>query len=299
MKRLLLVIMIVCVMPAFSYADEIDGPLPANVQESARQAVQMGIQNQEISQMTQTMLQNQYTEKQMIQAHEVLMKAKQENLPTDPVMNKFNESVAKQEKAKNTIKAMEAARTQYKTASDLAGGMTQDRTQARVMTEEMAQCMDAGIKSRDMKKIATSLQERTKNMDQQEAQAYRTGTLNAAKQMAQTGASSGSTSKMVRNAMKQQYSMQDMGKLQTTFAAEVKNAGEATALANSFANAIKSGANADNVGSVAARGSGSGFGQGTMGSGSGSMGSSGSFGGSGGFGSSGGSGMGGGGSRGR
>lgn len=290
MKKLILIIIIICLTPVFSYADEADDTLPANVQESARQAIQMGIQNQGISQMTQTMLQNQYTEKQMIQAHEVLMKAKQDNLPTEPLMNKFNESVANQKKAKNTIKAMETVKSQYKTASDLAAKMTQDKAQARVMTEGMAQCMDAGIKSRDMKKIATSLQERTKNMDQQEAHAYRTGTLNAVEQMAQTGASSGSTSSVVRNAMKKQYSMEDMGKLQTSFMAEVKNAGEATALANSFANAIKNGATADNVGSEAARGSSSGFGQGTAGSGSGSMGSSGGFGSGGGFGSSGGSG---------
>lgn len=303
MKKLILVIMIVCLMPVFSYADEIDSALPsdtpAKVKESARQAIQIGVENQGVIQMTQVMLQNQYQEKQMIQAHEVLMKAKQENLPQEPVMNKFNESVANKEKAKNTVKAMDNVRKQYKTASDLAGTMTQDREQARVLTEDTAQCMAAGMKSGDMKKIAASLQDRTKNMTQQDAQAYRTGTLNAVKQMSQTGASSGSTSNMVRNAMKKQYSMQEMGKLQTTFTAQVKNAGEATALANSFANAIKNGANADNVGSVATRGSGSGFGQGTMGSGSGSMGSSGSFGSSGGFGSSGASGMGGGGGGGR
>lgn len=294
MKKLLLILMIVCLMPAFSSADEIDNSLPpdtpAKVKESARQAIQMGIENQGLIQMTQTMLQNQYKEKQMIQAHEVLMKAKQENLPQEPVMNKFNESMANKENAKNTIKAMETVRKQYKTASDLTGKMTQDRQQARVLTEEMVQCMGAGIKSGDMKKITTSLQERTKKMAQQEAQAYCTGTLNAVKQMAQTGSSSGSTSKMVRSALKKQYSIQDMEKLQTTFMAEVKNAGEATALANSFANAIKNGANADTIGSYTARGSSSGLGQRTAGSSSGNIGNSGSFGSGGGFGSSGGSG---------
>lgn len=289
MKKLLLIIMVVCLMPVFSYADEIDDALPpdtpAKVKESARQAIQMGVENQGVIQMTRTMLQNQYKEKQMIQAHEALMKAKQENLPQEPVMNKFNESVAGKKKAKDTIKAMENVRTQYKTANDLAGKMTQDREQARVMAEDMAQCMAAGMKSGDMKKIAKSLQDRTKNMGQQEAQAYRTGTFSTVKQMAQSGASSGSTSKMVRNALKKQYSQQDMGKLQTTFMAQVKNAGSATELANSFANAIKNGATADNIGSYAARGSGSssGFGQGATGSGS--MGNSGGFGSSGGSGS--------------
>jgi len=294
MKRFLLIITLICLMPAFSFADEVDDVLPsdtpAKVKESARQAIQMGVENQGVIQMTQTMLQNQYREKQMIQAHEVLMNAKQENLPQEPLMNKFNESVANKEKAKDTIKAMETVRTQYKTASDLAGKMTQDRVQAQVLTDEMAQCMASGVKSGDMKKIATSLQERTKDMDPDQTQAYNKATLGTVQQMAQTGASSGSTSKMVRNALEKQYSMQDMGKLQTTFMAEVKNAGEATALANSFSNAIKNGATADNVGSYAARGTGSGFGQGTTGSGSGGMGSSSGLGSSGGFGSSGGSG---------
>jgi len=178
----------------------------------------------------------------------------------------------------------------YKSASEIAGNMIQDRQQARIMTEEMAQCMNAGMSSGDMKRIAITLQTQTRNMSSDAAQAYYKASLGTVKQMAQAGASSGSTANAVRYALKQKYNAKEMGQLGTTFSAQVKNSGSATKLANAFANAIKNGATADNVGTEVAKGSGGSKSQGATNSGSWNTG--GSTGG--GFGNSGGSGSGGG-----
>jgi hypothetical protein len=147
MKKILIIIMMVCFMPFFSFADEVDDGLPsdtpAKVKESARQVIGLGVGNQGVIKMTRTMLENKYTEKQMLQAHEVLMKAQKQNLDTEPIMNRFNESAANKEKASKTIKTMEAVRSNYEKAGNLAGKMSQDKEQVRAMTQEMAECMNA------------------------------------------------------------------------------------------------------------------------------------------------------------
>jgi len=275
MKKILFILVVMCFIPTFIFADEVDDGLPSytptRVKESARQMIALGVQNQGLIKMTKTMLENQYTEKQMIAAHEVLMKAKRQNLDTEPIMNRFNESVEKKEKAANSIKAMEKVRSNYETAGDLSGKMTQDKEQVKAMTREMAECMNAGITTKNMKQISSMLQTRTKDMTKENSQALNNSTLGTVKQMTKAGADSGSVTKVVKNAFKNGYTAQDIEQLGNAFTEQVKNAGSATALANSFANAVKKGAKTDDVYNNVQKSSGSGFGQ-SNGSGSGDFG---------------------------
>jgi hypothetical protein len=291
MKKLLFILMIMCFVPAFGFADEVDNGLPsdtpASVKESARQVISLGVQNQGVIKMTKTMLENKYTEKQMLTAHEVLMKAQRQNLDTDPVINRFNEGVAAREKADVSIKAMEKVRSNYEAAGGLAGKMTQDKAQVKAMTKEMAECMNAGMTTKNMEQISTMLQEKAKIMTPEGSQVFNNTAMNTVKQMAKSGADSGSVARVMKNALENGYTAQDMEKLKNTFEAQVKNASSATKLANSFANAVKNGAKADEVGNYAQKSKGGGFGQ----EDSGNFGSGGLGGGSG----MGGSGMGGGG----
>ncbi len=279
MKKILFILMVMCFIPLLAFADEVDDGLPsdtpAQVKESARQVIRLGVENQGVINMTRTMLENKYSEKQMLAAHEVLMKAQRQNLDTEPIKNKFNESVAKKEKASKSIKAMETVRSRYEKASGLAGNMTQDQEQARAMTQEMAECMNAGITTKNMEQISTMLQTRTKDINTADAQALNKGTLGAVKQMAKAGADSGSVTKVAKNALQKGYTVQDMEKLGNSFMAQVKNESSATALANSFANAVKNGAKADDAGNYAQKNAGSGFGQSGSGMGSSGMGGSG------------------------
>jgi len=292
MKKLFFILMMVCLIPAFGFADEVDDGLPSDtpvqVKESARQVISLGVENQGVIKMTKTMLENRYTERQMLAAHEVLMKARRQNLDAEPIMTRFNEGAAKKEKAAAGINAMEKVRSNYETASALAGKATQDREEVKTMTREMAECMNAGVTKKNMEQISNMLQEKTKAMNPGEGQAFKNAAMSTVKEMAKSGADSGSVTKVVKNAFEKGYTAQDMEKLKNSFMAQVKNASSATALVNSYANAVKNGAKADDVDKYAQqKGTGSGFGSGDFGSGSG-MGGSGL----------GGSGMGGGGGRG-
>ena len=281
MKKILFILMIMCFIPLFSFADEVEDGLPSDtpamVKESARQVIRLGVQNQGVINMTKTMLENRYTERQMLAAHEVLMKAQRQNLETGPIMNKFYESVAKKQRAAKSIKAMEKVRSNYETAGRLAGKMTQDKEQVRAMTQEMAECMNAGVTHKNMEQIATMLQEKTRDMKVEEAKAFNKGTLDTVKLMARLGASSDNVTRIVKNAFQKGYTVKDMEKLANTFMAQVKNASSARALANSYANAVRNGATVDNVANYAQRDP-AGFGMSSPGGGFGSGASGGGFG---------------------
>lgn len=276
MKRLLLIIMIICFIPSYLVADEVDDGLPsdtpAQVKESARQVIRLGVQNQGVTTMTQTMLENRYTERQMLAAHEVLMNAKRQNLTEEPIMNKFHESVAKSAQPTQTLQAMETVRSRYEKASGLAETMTQGREQARLMTKDIAECLNAGMGDGDMKRVSDMLRQRTKDMKNEEAQAFNKGTLSTVMTMARAGADSGNVIEVVGNAFQRGFSAKDMEKLGNTFMNQAKGASSASGLAKNYANAIRNGATADNIGGYGEGGSGGGFGQGGAGSGSGSMG---------------------------
>jgi len=295
MKRILLLAIIMCFIPSFLFANEVDDGLPsdtpAQVKESARQVIRLGVENQGVIKMTQTMLENRYTEQQMLAAHEVLMKAKRQDLSTEPIMNKFNEAVAKRAQAAQAVQAMETVRLRYETASGFAGKMTQDREQARTMTEEMAECMNAGMGNGDMERITTMLQQKTRDMKTEETQTFNKGTLSAVRNMARSGADSGSVTEVVNNAFQKGYTARDMEKLGSAFMKQAKGSSSASELAKSYANGIRNGATADNIGNYGQGGSGSGFGQGSSGAASGTGVSGGGFGSGGSSGGSGGSGM--------
>ena len=302
MKKLLYIIMIICFIPSFSFADEVDDGLPsdtpAQIKESARQVIRLGIENHGVVKMTKTMLENRYTEQQMLAAHEVLMKAKRQDLPTEPIMNKLHEGVAKGVQAGSVVQAMETVRSRYEAANGFAGKLTQNKEQARTMTQEVAESMSAGMGNGDMERITTMLQQKTRDMKTEEAQKFNKATLSAVKTMARSGADSSSVTEVIGNAFQKGYTAREMERLGITFMKQAKDSSSASGLARSYANGIRNGATADNIGNYGQGGSGSGFG----GAGGGSFGSGaggGGFGGDGGAGGGAGMGGGGGGRRGR
>ncbi|MBN2060479.1 MAG: hypothetical protein JW882_08690 [Deltaproteobacteria bacterium] len=264
MKKLLYIIMIIFFIPSFSFADEVDDGLPsdtpAQIKESARQVIRLGVENHGVIKMTKTMLENRYTEQQMLAAHEVLMKAKRQDLPAEPIMNKLHEGVAKGVQGGLVVQAMETVRTRYEAANGFAGKITRNKEQARTMTQEMAESMSAGMGNGDMESVTTMLRQRTRDMKTEEAQKFNRATLSAVKSMARSGADSSSVMEVIGNAFQNGYTARDMERLGTAFMKQAKGSSSASRLARSYANGIRNGATADNIENYGQGGPGSGFG---------------------------------------
>jgi hypothetical protein len=260
MKNLIFLLILVFSAPSFLLADEVDSGLPSStadhIKDSARMVIRIGVESQGVIKMTRIMIENKYKEQQILEAHQILMNARTQNLPESPVLNKLYECIAKKTKPDNTIMAMETVRSNYETASEYAGMITGGKDQSKSMTEEIAQCMGAGIGNIDMKRMTELIRKKIKEMKTEEAQSYSKGTLTTVKIMARAGAESGSVTDVVANAIQRGYTAKDMEKLGDIFTKQKNGAASSSALADSFADAIMNGATVDNVASYSPASSG-------------------------------------------
>ena len=303
MKRLLLIMFVILCIPLPLFADEVDDALPmdtpARIKESARQVIKVGVENHGVIKMTQTMLENNFREQQILEAHEILMEARRANLPEEPIMDKLHEGVAKQVGTESIIQAMERVRSRYETASRYAFRYSEDGEQARVMTREIAECMTAGMGEGDIDRIMEMLQKRELKRD--EAADLATETFKTARTMALTGVESRNIADVVDNAFQRGYTAGEIEKLGNAFMIHARTSSSPSDLAESYSSAIRRGLTADSLmeSDLFISGGSNGFGAG----GSENSGGLGNIGGSGGFGgisgSGGSSGSGGGGRGGR
>jgi biopolymer transport protein ExbD len=265
MKRISLIILILFFIPSPLFADQVDdglpGDTPARIKESARQVISLGVENKGVIKMTKTMLENNFREQQILEAHEMLMKAKRANLPEEPLMNKLHEGVAKQINAEGILQAMERIRSRYETASGYALRYSEDEERARVMAREIAECMTAGMGEGDIKRIMEMLQKRGLKRD--EATDLAMETFKTARTMALTGVASGNIADVVDSAFQKGYGAGEMKKLGNAFLIQARTSSSPSDLATSYSNAIRRGINADRLMEYGSGGAGSsGFGAG-------------------------------------
>lgn len=265
MKRILLIILVIFFIPLPLFGDEVDeelpGETPARIKESARQVISLGVENKGVIKMTQTMLENNFRERQVLAAHEMLMKAKRANLPEKPIMDKLHEGVAKQVRAENIIQAMETVRSRYQTASRYASRYAEDGERARIMTREMAESMTAGMAEGDIERIMEMLQKRGLKRD--EAADLATETFKTARTMALTGVASGNIADVVDNAFQKGYGAGEMKKLGNAFLIQARTSSSPSDLATSYSNEIRRGTTANGLMEYGSGGAGSsGFGAG-------------------------------------
>lgn len=321
-KKIILSLFLVFFLPSVLIADVVDDELPADtpaqVKEQARQVIRLGVENHGVIEMTKTMLQNRFTEQQMIKACEMVAEAKKNGIPEEPLMNKLHEGVGKRVKSENIIMAMEKVQERYQTANKYANQISGDKEQAGVLTGHIAECMSAGMSDDSVGRISRMLGS-SNNKNNRERSSLEVQTFVTAKTMARLGANSASVVDAVDTALRNGYDQHKMSQLEKAFVTQARARYNPTSIAESFSRGINGGMpvddlgrrsymNSNNVmsGNSYGNGAGSGIGNGQGGAGgsiggsAGSAGSAGAGGSMGGSGSSGsGRGSGGGGGRGR
>ena len=251
MKRLFLAIFIVFFIPSMLFADDVDEGLSSNtplrIKESARQVIQLGIKDQAVIKMTRTMLENNFSQEQVIAGLELLIKTKKQNLSEDPVINKLHEGIAKKVGAENILQAMEKVRSRYEVATTYVQDMKTDAERTRVLTDQMAECMAAGMDKNSINKMMEMLQQKTRNASKDEAYSLNENTLKTARTMARSGVNSKDIVDIVNNAFQRNYNSAEMEKLGNAFMRQVRGPSPASDLAKAYSAAIKNGATADNI----------------------------------------------------
>jgi hypothetical protein len=301
MKNIILTIFIVVCFTSPAFADEsqnLSQQAMESVEQQTREMSKLGIPEAQAQKMLAQMVQNRFAKQNRIRAQQVVMDTAKAGLPTEPVISKAMEGMAKQAKEQQVIAAMETVHNRYARANRSAKSLSENKKSIDTLTTVMADSMAAGMTVQDMEAVMSQLQVQVQNRQQTQNKAENEQlaiqTMKTVRTMARLGVLSPDVSDTVCQALQNQYTHREMKQLRHQIATRA-NQQTPLQIANKHAGSIGKGGDAG--GNSGSGGSGSGSGGSGSGSGGSGSGSGGSGSGSGGSGSgSGGSGSGSGGS---
>lgn len=234
------------------------------------------------------MHQHQFSAENIVRAKQEVMNCAKNELPTEPVMNKAMEGIAKNASEQQVITAMQAVHGRYAHAHQMAQTLSSDQTTVDNMTHAIAGSLAAGMKVQDMETVMLQLQnqQNTQTMNKSEEDKLAIQTMQTTRTMARLGIQSSQVSDTVCQALQNNYSHQEMAQLRHQMVNQIHQT-PPQQIAHQHANAIGKGGTqgGSNAGGHGPGGSGPGDAAGGNGSGSGGSGAGGS--GSGGSGSGG------------
>jgi hypothetical protein len=220
MKKVFIICMAIFFCAAVASADPVDKGLPKTatqqVKNSTRQMLNQGFNTENMIDMTRQMLSNNFSQQHVLQAHAILMNARQQGLQTEPIMNKAHEGLAKQVQPKAVVQAMEQVRSRHEFASKQARAITNDRARVNQMAAILAGSMAAGMTHEDADRVMQVLQERTQNMTRAHAEDLVLQTFRTTRMMARLGMHSQKVGDSVCQALQQGHNAQEMHNMRNT-----------------------------------------------------------------------------------
>jgi hypothetical protein len=265
MKRTWLIVFIVLFFTATAIAGESEGLSQQAMESVAQQTREMsalGIPQAQAQKMLTQMVQNRFEKQNRIRAQQVVMDTAKAGLPTEPVMSKAMEGMAKQAGQQQVIAAMETVQNRYARANRSAKALSANKKSIETLTTAMVDSMAAGMTPRDMEAVMARLQVRvqsrqqTRNKEADEQLAIET--MQTVRTMARLGVPSSDVSDTVCQALQNQYTYQEMKQLRQQIATHA-NRQTPQQIANKHAGSIGKGGNAG--GNSDGGGSGSGAGR--------------------------------------
>ena len=270
--------------------DEIEDSLPPNspqaVKASTRQAIQNGLEQENVVKLTRAMLQSKFNEQQIQLAHTLMIEAKNSGMPVQPLMNKAFEGMAKNVSPPLIMGAMQTVQSRNAFAYQRAARLSKNESHTANLGRALSSGLAAGFSKEDADKITKMLQQRAKSMKTDQAYSLALECFKTARDISRLGVSSPNVTNMVASALNKGFNHQDMHAMRSAFMTEARGS-HPQELARSYSAAIQEGkgfqeGRGDGKGSGdsghdadASGPGGSGSGPGGSGTGSGGSGSSG------------------------
>lgn len=291
MRRLIAITTVLMLLGTTVYGADPESRLPSGASEqiraSVRDAIRAGGDPDEVVSLTTKMEESRFSESLMIRAHEIVIKARQEGLPVQPIVNKAFEGIAKRVEAERTVKAMDLVRSRYSVAFAAARTVTTDEKQRQALGTAIAEGMTAGVREKDVTRITDSIRQQERRLSRDQRAELAVQSFQTVREMARFGVSSETVADVVCQALQHQFTAREMTQMRNTFVTEARS-GKTESIAQQYGARISGGARAGGLGTGAGGDSGSGGRGPGSSAGSGSDSGSGSPGGSGGSGGAGG-----------
>jgi len=219
MKKIFAIVFVIFFCASVALGDEVDTGLSSmateQVRVSTRQMIRSGINSDDALKMTRLMLENRFRQEHTLRAHQIIIDAYKEGLPVEPIMSKAYEGIAKQVKDQNIVQAMEKVRSRYSSAYKQANELTPNKAQTRLIGNNIAEGLAAGMNDYDVSRIRHRLQQRSQQMTNSEMNELAVESLRSARDMARLRVSSSSTADIVCQALQHRYGAKEMKKMRS------------------------------------------------------------------------------------
>ena len=247
---------------------------PEQVRAYAREAVRAGVAPDQIITLTAKMEENRFNERLTIRALEIVINARQEKLPVEPILSKAREGIAKRIPAQTTVQAMATVHSRYALAFQNARSIVTDEKQQQTLGRTIAEGLTAGMQQRDMVRMTEMLLQQSRQLGKEQRNELAVQSFQTVRDMARLGVSSPAVGNVICQALQHQFSAQEMTQMRNAFVADAKY-GKTENIAQQYGAQIGSGARAGGLGSAGGTagpgdpGGGPGAGQGSGGTGGG------------------------------
>ncbi len=182
------------------------------IEQQVREMSAFGVKEAQAQKMLTQMFQNRFESRIVNQARQEVINAARAGLPTEPMMNKALEGITKKANPQAVIAAMQAVRSRYAHADQVAKSLSRDTKTIGRVTHAVADSLAAGMKTEDMEAVRAQLQiqqhQHTRNQDQSEALALQT--MQTVRTMAQLGIRSKDVADTVCRALRNAYTERQM-----------------------------------------------------------------------------------------
>ncbi|GAB6094978.1 hypothetical protein JCM14469_12300 [Desulfatiferula olefinivorans] len=202
--------------------------------------VTAGGASDETGRMTVMMEQRRFSEETVMAACKVIEAARHEGLPTKPIMDKALEGMAKQVQERAVVRAMEQVRARYAEAFRYARSFAFSDKKNIEIGHAMAECMSAGLESREMKQVVERLRRRLENERGEGGQELVEQSVMTIRSMARMGLPSDMTGELIAAALEHQYNARDMRALRLGFQEQARSR-SAAMVARDYTDALERG----------------------------------------------------------
>jgi len=227
MKKLLIIILGICLCSSLAFGDELDRKLSAigneQIRVHTRAMINAGIPIDDAIKMTRLMIQNNYKDQNILRAQKILIDTVEEGLPDRPVMNKAYEGIAKNVQEDRVVEAMEKTRTRYSVAYRHARSITQNPVRVNDIGKTIAESLTAGINNKDAYQIMETLQNSTRQMTGNNKEAFAEEIFLSLRDMARRSVLSRIATDVVSKALEHQYSVQEIKQMRHSFVSRSMN----------------------------------------------------------------------------
>ena len=221
MKKLLIIILGICLCSSLAFGDELDRRLSTisdeQIRVHTRAMINEGTPSNEAIKMTHLMIQNNFKDQDTLRAQKIIIDTVKEGLPYRPVMNKAYEGIAKNVQEDRVIEAMEKTRMRYSVAYRYARSITQNPVRVNSIGKTIAESLAAGINNKDAHQIMESLQNSTRQMTKNNTEAFAEEIFLSLRDMARRSVPSKIATAVVSKAMAQQYAVHELKQMRYSF----------------------------------------------------------------------------------